>query len=582
MQDSDHLEEIDLVLSGVDTGRDRLVTDSWQRCIESYGMDPSRREPAHILSQMEFREHREQSERLIATARSGLRSLFNQVAGQSYVLLLADDEGVCVDFFGDRNFEDDLRAAGLYMGYKWTEDLAGTNGVGSCLVTGEPVTIHQGDHFSLTHTPLSCTAAPIFDTKGSLAAVLDVSLLRGPSPKLSQNLAMTLVTNSTRRVEMANLMAATRRDWVLRFSVSPEFLEVDPEAAVALDGSGRIVGMTSGAQRTLDPASKGHLIGSKLEDWLELSVDDLPDFMRGRPSEQRVLRMIDGRALFGHAIAPQTPQMPSALRRRKPELPGALGSFAGPDPTLQALLLKAARLASTKLPLLIFGETGTGKEKLARAIYLADPRACGFQPLRCAGLSTVDTVFEANAGTLYLRGLEDLSLRAQAGLLSVLENRPDLRVIASSRSTPSALTDVLRDDLLHRLVGATLDLPPIRNRADLDWLIDRILRRCSSDDILLSPLARAELKSRAWAGNIRELEHVLESAVALCEGVTLDIADLPPPPLQPPALHAAGTADLEALLTACDWNMSEAARRLGLNRSTILRRVRKAGLVAPH
>lgn len=582
MQDSDHLEEIDLVLNGVDTGRDRLVADSWQRCIDSYGMDPSRRAPAHILSQREFREHREQSERLIATARSGLQSLFSQVAGQNYVLLLADDKGVCVDFFGDRNFEDDLRAAGLHMGYKWTEDLAGTNGVGSCLVTGEPVTIHQGDHFSLTHTPLSCTAAPIFDTKGSLAAVLDVSLLRGPSPKLSQNLAMTLVTNSTRRVEMANLMAATRRDWVLRFSVSPEFLEVDPEAAVALDGSGRIVGMTSGAERILDPAGEGQLIGSRLEDWLELSVDDLPDFMRGRPSEQRVLRMTDGRALFGHAIAPQTSQTTSALRRRKPELPGALGSFAGPDAALQALLLKAARLAATNLPLLIVGETGTGKEKLARAIYLADPRARGFKPLRCAGLSALDNVFEANVGTLYLRGIEDLSPQAQAGLLSVLENRPDLRIIASSRSAPSALTDVLRDDLLHRLVGATLDLPPIRNRADLDWLIDRILRRCSSDDILVSPLARAELKSRPWAGNIRELEHVLESAVALCEGVTLDIADLPPPPLQPPVLPKASTAELEALLIACDWNMSEAARRLGLNRSTILRRVRKAGLTAPH
>ncbi|WP_415400959.1 sigma-54-dependent Fis family transcriptional regulator [Tateyamaria sp. SN3-11] len=580
MQDSDHLEEIDLVLNGVDTGRDRLVADSWQRCIESYGMDPSRREPAHILPQTEYREHREQSERLIATARSGLQSLFHQVAGQNYVVLLADDKGVCVDFFGDRNFEDDLRAAGLYMGYKWTEDLAGTNGVGSCLVTGEPVTIHQGDHFSLTHTPLSCTAAPIFNTQGSLAAVLDVSLLRGPSPKSSQNLAMTLVTNSTRRVEMANLMAETRRDWVLRFSGSPEFLEVDPEAAVALDGSGRIVGMTSGAHRTLDPTGKSKVIGSRLEDWLEMSVDDLPDFMRGRPSEQRVLRMTDGRALFGHAIAPQTPQSTSMFRRRQPELPGPLGSFAGPDAALQSLLFKASRLAPTNLPLLISGETGTGKEKLARAIYLSDPRAGGFQSVRCTGLSAIDNVFETNVGTLYLRGVEDLSFQAQAGLLSFLESRPELRIIASCRCAPSALADVLRDDLVHRLVGATLDLPPLRNRADIDWLINRILRRCSSEDILLSPLARAELKSRAWAGNIRELEHVLECAVTLCEGVTLDIADLPPPPLQPSVLHAADTADLEALLTACNWNMSEAARRLGLNRSTILRRARKAGLVA--
>ena len=408
MLERDHVEEIDKVLQGVDTGRDRFVRDSWQRCVNAYGMDPSRRDPAHILSEPEFREHREQSERLIATARSGLQSLFSQVAGQNYILLLADNQGVCVDFFGDRNFEDELRRAGLYLGFKWTEDLAGTNGVGSCLVTGEAVTVHQSDHFSLTHTPLSCTAAPIFDTKGALAAVLDVSLLRGPSPKSSQNLAMNLVTNSTRRVEMANLMASTRRDWVLRFSASPEFLDVDPEAAVALDGSGTIVGMTSEARHALDPDGAQNLIGSRLDHWLEIGVDDMPDFMRGRPTEERVLRLKDGRALYGHAIAPQTPQMATALRRRAPALPGALGSFAGPDKALHRLLARAARLGPTQVPLLISGETGTGKERLARAIHITEPKASGFHVLRCAGARALDGLADMTPGTLFLRGIEDL------------------------------------------------------------------------------------------------------------------------------------------------------------------------------
>lgn len=298
----EHVDEIDRVLRGQDTGRDRLVTDSWQRCVESYGMDPSRPDPAHIVTDTELREHREQSERLIATARSGLQELFRQVAGQNYVLLLADAKGVCVDFFGDPRFEDSLREAGLYLGSNWTEDLAGTCGVGSCIVTGEAITIHQSDHFGLAHTPLSCTAAPIHDTRGELVAVLDISLLRSPSPKSSQNLAMGLVTNSARRVEMANLMAMTRRDWVLRVSTSPEFLEVDPEAAVALDGSGRIVGMTSGARRALSSDGSGSLIGARIDELMDLTVDDLPDLMRGRPSEERVLRLKDGRGLFGLSL----------------------------------------------------------------------------------------------------------------------------------------------------------------------------------------------------------------------------------------------------------------------------------------
>jgi transcriptional regulator of acetoin/glycerol metabolism len=184
MFDGDHIREIDRVLNGEETGRDRLVTDSWRRCVERYGMDPARPDPAHIVSETQLREHREQSERLIAIARSGLQTLFRQVAGQNYVLLLADAKGVCVDFFGDPRFEDELRQAGLYLGSDWSEDLAGTCGVGSCLVTGEAITIHQSDHFGLAHTPLSCTSAPIFDTSGQLSAVLDISAAAISKPQI--------------------------------------------------------------------------------------------------------------------------------------------------------------------------------------------------------------------------------------------------------------------------------------------------------------------------------------------------------------------------------------------------------------
>lgn len=581
MRDIDHVTEIDRVLRGQETGRDRIVTDSWRRCVETYGMDPARPDPAHIVTEVELRAHREQSERLIATARSGLQALFRQVAGQNYVLLLADAKGVCVDFFGDPRFENDLRQAGLYLGSDWSEDLAGTCGVGSCIVMGEAVTIHQSDHFGLAHTPLSCTAAPIRDTRGELTAVLDISLLRSPSPKSSQNLAMSLVTAAARRVEMANLMAMTRRDWVLRFSTSPEFLEVDPEAAVAVDGAGRILGMTTGARRALDPEGTGRLIGSRIDDWLEMSVDDLPDLMRGRPAEDRVLRHKDGRGLFGHAIAPQSPRSIAALRRREADLPGPLGGFAGPDPALARLLARAARLAITPVPLLIAGETGTGKEKLARAIHLCGPQGRGFHAVRCAGLTGLGPLQDATPGTLFLRGIEDLKPPMQEALLSLLDRRGDLRVIASAGGTAAALAETLRPDLFFRIAGATLELPPLRHRADFDWLLDRLLRRRSADDARLTPAARAELKSRDWPGNIRELDRTIEVALACAEGSVIDLPDLPPPARAAQAAPDPGAEDLEALLIACGWNMAQAARRLCVNRSTVLRRIRKAGLTPP-
>lgn len=587
MREIDHVDEIDRVLQGRDTGRDGLVAASWRRCVETYGLDPSRPDPAHIVSAAQLREHREQAERLIATARSGLQALFRQVAGQNYVLLLADSAGVCVDFFGDPRFEEDLRAAGLHLGSDWTEEIAGTCGVGSCIVTGEAVTIHQSDHFGLAHIPLSCTAAPIHDSCGKLAAVLDISLLRSPSPKGSQNLAMNLVKSSARRVEMANLMAMTRRDWVLRLSGSPEFLEVDPEAAVALDGSGRIIGMTSGAREALSDG-RGPLIGRNIADLLELSVDDLPDLMRGRPAEERVLRRPDGRGLFGHAIAPQAPRRaPPPAARSAPRLASALAALSGGDPALDAILGRAARLAPSPVPILLTGETGTGKESLARAIHVAAPAPRAFHALRCAGLTpdAIDALSGAEPGTLFLRGLEDLLPPAQGALLRLLETRADLRPISTARAGEDGAdgADALRPDLYFRLAGVRLPLPPLRLRQDFDWLLDRMLRRRSAEDLRLSPAARAELAGRDWPGNLRELGAALDVAAALCEGRVIDLPDLPAPirPAAAPAAPALPGEDLQQVLDACGWNMARAARRLGVNRSTILRRVRRAGLTPP-
>lgn len=577
MSDRRHIEEIEQVLGGTQTGRDGFVAASWRRCVEVYGMDPLRRDPAHVVTQNELRDHRKQAEWMIGAARSSLQSLFRQVAGQNYVLLLADAKGVCVDFFGDELFLDELRAAGLYLGSNWSEDLAGTCGVGACIVTQEPVTVHQDDHFGNAHTSLSCTAAPIFDSLGELAAVLDISLLRSPAPKRSQNLAMSLVTNATRRVEMANLMAESRRNWVLRLSDSPEFLDVDPEAAVRLDDSGRVLGYTRGARRLFPD---GKVIGRRIDEVLSLTIDDLPDLMRDRPTEERIIQMRDGGALFGHAIAPQAPR--TALRAHQPDQRrgGPLAGLSGGDPAMTRLLTQAARLAPTSVPLLIGGETGTGKTKLARAIHMTSA-AGGFAALDCAGL-TAEALRRAcrdigGRTTLLLRRIEDLPPDGAALLVSLLDGRDGLRPISTTCMAPGALD--LPRPLFHRLAGTVLELPPLRQRQDIGWLLDRILRRRTVEDMRLSPSARACLLGRHWPGNLREMEQVLDVAIALCEGRVIDLPDLPPPVDR--ATEPGDAQTLEQVLEACGWNMARAARRLGVNRSTVLRRVRNAGLQPP-
>jgi sigma-54 dependent transcriptional regulator, acetoin dehydrogenase operon transcriptional activator AcoR len=627
---AEHVGEIERVLNGGPSGRDPVVIESWRRCVSDYGLDPTRPSPAYIVSDGQLREHREQSERLIAIARTGLERLFRQVAGQNYVLLLADRLGVTVDFFGDPAFESELRQAGLYLGSDWSEDRTGTCGVGACIVTGQPMTIHQTDHFDLTHTPLSCTAAPIFDTGGALAAVLDISLLRSPQPKISQNLALHLVSASARRIELANLMATMRQEWVLRLAHSPEFLDVDPEAAIALDASGRILGTTHGAAQLLARVAGVNwrapeaIVGQLISRFFEVSIDDLPSLTRGRPSEERLVALRDGSAVFAHAIAPT--RMPMARRSIAVPIPSPLRALSGEDPAMRALEATAAKLAKGSLPILIRGETGTGKERLARAIHASRPEGGPFVAVNCAAIpealiegelfghaagafsgalarGRAGLIEAADGGVLFLDEIGDMPLQLQARLLRVLSEgevtrlgeaqprRVRTKVISATNRDLAALVAAaqFREDLFYRLVAATLTLPPLRERIDFEWLLERLVKLRSPDPeapYSISPAARLALIRRPWPGNLRELVNVLDVAIALADNGVIEPEDLPEP-ARPPASEAEPVrADgeerdsLAAVLRECDGNVSQVARRLGVDRSTVHRRMRRFGLSA--
>lgn len=623
---TDHIREIENVGLGIATGRDDTVVKSWLRCIEQHRLDPAQTCEAFIVPAAKLREHRQQSEELILIARSGLENLFNQVAGQNYVLLLSDRQGVTVEFLGDPLFDNNLRKAGLYLGSEWSEWRAGTCAVGACLETGEALTIHQSDHFDNTHTALSCTAAPIYDTHGELSAVVDISLLSSPILKTSQNLARHLVASTVRRIELANLMAQTRHEWVLRFARSPEFLDVDPEAAISIDGSGCVIGMTHGGAQILarsvgiDWRDPTRLIGQPISRFLDMQIDDLGELTRRRPTHDRMVFARDGNALFAHAIEPQSRSRAVVART---EIRPPIGKPGGHTLEINVLEAKAAKLARTSLPILIHGETGTGKEHLARAIHDASGLKGKFVAINCAAIpeqlieselfgylpgaftgasvkGRKGLIEQADGGTLFLDEIGDMPLSLQSRLLRVLaegeimpvgsiEPKPvSVRVVsASHRQLQSLVRDGLfREDLFYRLNAALLTLPALRDRPDFDRIVEQIMHRHAQngEPLTISPCAMMALRTHRWPGNIRELDNVIAVAVALCDSGQIDLADLPEDlvALPPVGDDDQACTSLRLTLAACNGNVSEAARRLGLDRSTIHRQIKRFGLGQPH
>ncbi len=636
---------------------DEIIRRSWQRCIDDHGLDPTRMQEARILPWDRLREHQERIEEFTHIARHGLTDLYRQVAGAGYVVLLTDSHGVTVDYMGDQQAAAQLRRAGLYLGADWAEAHAGTCAVGTTLATGLALTVHQSDHFDATHIPLTCTAAPVFDSLGSLNAIIDISALVSPGPKSSQQLALQLVRIYAHHIENAHFTRMHCRDWMLRLSSAPAFVDVNPDYLLALDAAGRVVGHNRRAQQLLErelglaptaPGQPSQVLGQPFDAIFDTPFEGLGHYLVALPAERRVITLSrSGRTLFLGAVPPSARIASSRAGAEEAlGLPPPLAALSGGDAALERQLQRAARLADSPINLLVHGETGTGKEYFAKALHAASARRQHpFIAVNCAAIpeNLIESelfghlpgsfsgagpkakrglIQEADGGTLFLDEIGDMPHALQSRLLRVLSEREvlaigaarpvpvDIRVISASHHALEQLVRQgrFREDLYYRLNGALVTLPPLRQRSDLGWLIDKLL----GDRVRISTAARALLVAHRWPGNLRELANVLEYARAVCNQGLIEPDDLPeglarqapvrlavlpaaaapepaPAPAPPPTALASDPHHLPPdgllllqSLRAAGWNLSAVARQLGVSRMTVYRRMERFGIRSPN
>jgi transcriptional regulator of acetoin/glycerol metabolism len=208
---------VERVHSVADTGQpiapDDAVSTSWRRCLSEHHIDPGSRDVPRILSSREFREVREPVEGLVATAREETDRLHAIIGKIGYSVLLTSTDGVVVDFRGDNSRASELQYWGIWGGGVWSEDVEGTNGIGTCIAEERPVTVHRTQHFRERHTSLSCCGAPVFGPDGKLAAVLDVTSIDPDVSERSHALALVITMDAARAIEERMFRQSFGRAW---------------------------------------------------------------------------------------------------------------------------------------------------------------------------------------------------------------------------------------------------------------------------------------------------------------------------------------------------------------------------------
>jgi transcriptional regulator of acetoin/glycerol metabolism/AraC-like DNA-binding protein len=215
------------------------VSLSWRRSAERHHVDPQSMAAPQILTAGELRDFREPIESLVLAAQSELDRLYAIVRQPGYVVLLCDATGIAVEHRGNDERAAQLRYWGIWSGAVWSEEVEGTNGIGTCIAERRPITVHQSQHFRARNISLSCSGSPVFGPEGELAAVLDVSSIDPSLSAHSHALTLPLVAAAARAHEERLFRERFAREWII--AVAP-LSDEQLAPLLAIDRDHRVVG----------------------------------------------------------------------------------------------------------------------------------------------------------------------------------------------------------------------------------------------------------------------------------------------------------------------------------------------------
>jgi sigma-54 dependent transcriptional regulator, acetoin dehydrogenase operon transcriptional activator AcoR len=526
----------------------RALVDDWSRC-RNLGIDVAM-QAGRRLSESELETLLENSHDFLETARPVIDGVRNALIDVPGMLILTEDTGAIIYTAGDQSIRNlAAERSGIIEGSRWSQEVAGNNGIGSALKWRAPVHVYSSEHFCEGWHRWTCAAAPIVSPdRQQIAGVIDFTTIdadyRDQAVALTVSLANAINAHLRLRYELE------RGALLRRFQAYTQRYRSDD--LILLDRYGRVVAQSEG-DRALQLAQRLSQGGST------------SDFA---PLRSLDLESDDGESRIGTVVISSTGN-PRVLQVKPRNGPLLLGEFATDDPATKASLHHIGDVAKRPTSVLIWGETGTGKELLARHLHTASGRAGRYVAVNCGAISRelMESSFfgyvrgafsgadsrgragffeAAKGGTLFLDEIGELPLDKQVTLLRVLEDgtynkvgsdrteTADCRIVAATNRDLSEAVDqgTFRRDLFYRLGVVQLHVPPLRQRkADLPLLADLLSRR-SADRLgrtvpRIGEDALEVICGYEWPGNARELRNAMEAALICC-GETITVQDLPP------------------------------------------------------
>jgi transcriptional regulator of acetoin/glycerol metabolism len=612
----------------------KLVLSSWQRSLRA-SVEPRTRQAPLAASGDMLEQLRRRNHDLMWAAKNLFLNSSHLLELSGSIMVLTDANGVILKVAGDMYTREIAEDVHLVEGGNWHESVVGTNGIGTALSLQQPVQVHTTEHFCEGIKRWTCAAAPVFlPGTDHVLGVVDIS---GP-PSTFQRSNLVLAVAAARQIEVILSERVSREHFhlleaCLKFS-SPS----DAVVMLAIDRNTRLIhisGSLPGVELRLDSCLPGLEPGRPVEEWARRLPAGLrpewlhPVSVNGRNIGAVLLAPKRPRSV----VAPPPLNVVASHPCGGSEIDPSRSDFdnlIGQSLALQAAIDRARQLSGRRVAVLIQGETGVGKELFARAIHGDEERSGPFVTFNC-GATTKELIgselfghvrgaytgatnegragrFElAHGGTLCLDEIGELPLELQPVLLRVLEEgvvcrlgetksrRVDVRLLTMTNR--DLLKEVeagrFRRDLYHRIGVTCVRVPPLRERElDIELLTyhfnHRLAERHGVPKRSFGADVMVWLRAYLWPGNVRELRNVVESLLLTSDENVVHCSELPAEiflavdsgaeseaTVPATSLEEAERLAIVAAVKNVHGNLTQAARALGISRSTLYRKIER-------